>query len=547
MDRHRHQAVKSTLVRAWRTIRYLLLRATAPRGPRRKIVLFAGVLSIVAWQWSFARHDAKLDDTYRITAASGMHNDPYFMYFFWYTGLFPVVSTRAYVPCRHTCAPTQESMAPAPLSHQAARDLMAREPGTLAMDSTWTWYAGDRGKIFLYLLDTWLKGAPWHPSVKPFQRLMFIVALSSLFFSFWRTRRPLLGALCVLFLGSNALQLYEVHARENVFGWSITTAILLLAIHLPLLGARRIDPRLAFVWPIGTALLMSTIRTFRSEPMPMLAAALLSYLFVRFTGTRSKKETWLRRSSLVATFFVVFLSGHFFWSHYFIAKHRQASDVLAKIGGHPYPGDIRMYHHFWHPVWCGLGDFDTKYGYRWDDELALAYAKPILEQRYKQHVPSAAFFGAPKTLDEYWDQDGIYKKLPYDIPNYNETIRDKVLDDIERDPKWYAGILFKRVKRILMEATPIRLSTHVGWWNVPLLTCKAFLPLLALCLVARQRFATKLLVFSLPTCTTALVVYCDRGLPWYGIFHFFMAAIFVMLAVEVGRMAYRAYRRRRAG
>ena len=531
--------------RIWRTIRYVLLRATAARGPRRKVVLFVATLAIVAWQWGFAFHDAKVDETFRNTAASGMHNDVYFVYFLWYENLFPVVSTAAYQPCGYRCAPTQESMAPAAQTQEAADAFLKTRAPTLMMDAGWTWYAGDRGKIFLYMLDVWLKGSPWHPSVKPFHRFVWIIGLCALFYSFWRVRRPWLGALLVVFIGSDPFQIYEVNGRENVFGWSITTAVLLLAIHLPLLTNKRMDPRWVFAWPIGTAIMMATIRTFRSEPLPMLAGALLAYMFAQFSGVYSNREKWLRRGALVVTFFAVFSLGGAFWSHYFLAKQTEAQETLTRLGGHPYRGDMRMYHHFWHPVWCGLGDFDTKYGYVWDDTRALAYAKPILEQKYHEHVPSTAWGYPIKTLDEYWDAEGIYKKLPYDIDHYSDVVRDKVLDDIKRDPKWYVGILYKRVVRILTETTPVRLSTRTGWWNVPWLSPKLFLPLLLLAFVARARFATKLLLFTLPTVTTALAVYCANGIQYYGIFHLFSAAIGVMVLVELGRMGYAAVRRSR--
>jgi hypothetical protein len=545
VDRHGDEADVNAAARVWRTIRYVLLRATAARGPRKKLVLFAGIVAIIAWQWGFAFHDAKIDDTYRNTAASGMHNDVYFVYFLWYKNLFPVVSTAAYQPCHHQCAPVQESMAPAALTHAAADAVIKNQPKTLQMDSGWTWYAGDRGKVLLYMLDVWMKGSPWRPSVKPFHRFVWIGGLCGLFFAFWRIRRPWLGGLCVLFIGSDPFQLYEVNARDNVFGWSISTAVILLAIHLPLLTNKRVDRRWAFAYPIVTALMMATIRTFRSEPLPMLAGALLAYMLVHFAGVYSKRETWLRRGALVATFFVFFLLGGTLWNNYFLVKQAEASRVVTAAGGHAYPGNVRLYHHFWHPVWCGLGDFDKKYGYVWDDTRALAYAKPILEQKFHEYVPSA-FFTAPNdgSLSEYWDSDGVYKKLPYDIENYNEIIRDKVLDDIKHDPKWFADILYKRVERVLTEATPVRLSTRTGWWNVPWISGKYFLPLLVLAFVARAKFATKLLLFTLPSVTTALIVFCDRGIHWYGIFHLFTAAILVMIALEVARLGVAQLRRR---
>lgn len=510
------------------------------------LVLLAGIVAIVVWQMGFTRDgadakDVKIDETYKVTAASGMHNDAYFVYFYWYTGLFPVASTLAYEPCFYRCPPKEESMAPAALSREAAEGLMRQRPETLVMDSTWTWYEGDRGKIFLYLLDAWLKGAPDHPSVKPMHRSMFIGALCALFFAFWWTRRPALGALCVLFLGSNPFQLYEVHRNENVFGWSITAAILLLAIHLPLLTSRRAHTRWVFALPIVTGFFMATVRTARSEPMPLLVAALFAYAFVRFSGASSRRDTWLRRGALALTLVVTFFVGHTLWTRYFVKKNDEASEVLARIGGHPYPGGLRMYHRVWHPIWCGLGDFDTTHGYEWSDTRAAAYAKPILEQRFHRFVPMVAFEGVPRTLDEYWDESGFYKKFPYEIPEYEQVVREKVVSDILADPGWYVGILAKRVWRVLMDATPIRISIHKGWLNVPILSAKLYVPLLVACLAARARFASMLLAFTLPTLTTALVVHCDRGLPWYGIMHLTMAAVIVMVCVEAARLGYRRY------
>jgi hypothetical protein len=534
----------SPLRSAWRSTRAFLRRAFAPRGPRRRWVLVVGLLTIVIWQWGFASSRAKIDDTYKLTASSGLHNEQYFVYFYWYTGLFPVASTAAFIPCGYRCTPRQESLAPTKIEPGAAESLMRSRPETLVMDASWTWYAGDRGKIFLYMLDTWLKGAPWRPSVKPFHRFAFTGSLALLFFALWWVRRPVLGAAAVAFLGSNPFQLYEVNVNENVFGWSITTAILMLAIHVPLLTQRRIDPRIAFAWPIVTALLMATIRTFRSEPIPILAGALLSYAFVHFRGVTSARETWLRRGALLATFFAFFFVGHAFWSRYFVTKHEEARAVLAKIGGHPFPGPIRMYHHFWHPVWCGLGDFDKEKGYEWNDLKALAYAKPILQSEHGQYVPSGTW-DVPRSLDEYWDEHGIYKKLPYDVPHYSETIRDKVLSDIKSDPGWYASILAKRVKRVIAEATPVRVAGWKKAIDIPGLSAWLFVPLLAMLALARERFAAKLLIFTLPTLTTALVVYSGRGVAYYGIYHLIMAAALVAIAVEGARTGVRAWRRRR--
>ncbi len=86
---------KAAIKAAWRNVRYLLLRATGPRGRRSTTALVLGLTMIVTWQWGFALHDAKIDSKYQNTAASGMHNEAYFVYFLWYENLFPVASQAA--------------------------------------------------------------------------------------------------------------------------------------------------------------------------------------------------------------------------------------------------------------------------------------------------------------------------------------------------------------------------------------------------------------------------------------------------------------------
>ena len=246
--------------------------------------------------------------------------------------------------------------APAPFSESAAKNAFRTAGKNLRMDSTWTWYAGDRGKIHLYFLDAWLKGAPWNPSVRPFNRLCFTLGLTGVFFAAWWTRRPLLGFLVALFVGSSPYQLYEVYARENVHGWTITTALILFAIHLPLLGDQRQRPVRVFAFPMAVGVLMATIRTFRSEPMALMVSAMAMYWLVQGLSRT-------RRLGMIGALLLSFWITGQAWNRYFVKKHEETRIAVAAVGGHPYPSEIRLYHHFWHPIWCGLGDFDTKYGY----------------------------------------------------------------------------------------------------------------------------------------------------------------------------------------
>lgn len=511
--------------RPYRLARVVVTRPLGPRGKRSLAVLLAGLIAIVAWQSSFAGGRAKLDNSFRITAASGVHYDRNFVYFLYYLNLFPVVSTANSQCANDTQAGCWDTAGtPAEYTYEGAKSVLLNRGSTLQQDLGWTWYSGDRGKIYLYLFDAWLKGAPWNPSPTPASRLAFSLSLCALFASMWWVRRPVLGALLVIFLGSNPFQLFEVHGRENVFGFNISIAILLLAIHVPLLQRWwRPHPRWVFLWPIGVGLLMATVRTVRSEPVTIVLAAAATYALI---PTLSRKT----RAALVGALALSFYVGASYWSWHWVHKQRHSAQVIASYGGHPYPGDIRLYHHVWHPIWCGLGDFGQKYGYVWNDHEAAAYAKPLLEAK-GVYVPSG-YFNAQPDPREYLDPETkLYKKLPYDIPHYNEIIRDKVLTDIKKDPAWYLGVLARRVHRIFTMTTPIRVSWPTGFINVPW-HAALLVPVAALLALVRSRFLLGLTVFTLPSVTTALLVFSDLGVTYYGIFHVITFAVVASVVVH---------------
>jgi len=130
------------------------------------------------------------------------------------------------------------------------------------------------------------------------------------------------------------------------------------------------------------------------------------------------------------------------------------------------------------------------------------------------------------TDEEYADgAKAHYKILPYGLPLYEEVIRDKVLEDIAQDPLWYIGILGKRLSRLLTEFTPIRLSLLDSWITIPSIGF-LFIPMVLFSVVGRRFFETGLLMFTLPTCFTALFIYSGRGTIFYGVFHLIAGALF---------------------
>ena len=520
-------------------------RASAPHGRRRRWVLVVGLLAIVLWQLSFTVAGAKVDTKYQNTAASGIHNDSNFVYFYWYAGLFPVVSTRAVGVCHNGfCPQAHESQAPADLTREAARDLIRTQPKTLQMDLGWTWFPGDRGKIWLYMFDAWLKDAPWRPSLFASSRLGFIVALCALFAAFWNVRRPWLGAALTLLVGSHPFQLYEVHRNDNVFGWTVTVATIVLALHVPLLTARRPTVRQAFVRALVTGALIGAIRLIRSEPAAIAVAPLLLYAGLTFARELAGRKLWLTRGALVATLLAAYVATNGAGVRYLSYKHEQARAYLARVGGHPFPGPVRMFHDFWHPVFIGLGDFDTKNGHRWEDTSALIYAAPILVARGIK-VPTP--FLAEEDVGQlepgnYFDDAHVYKRIPYGMEEYADVVRDKVISEIREDPMWYAGILYHRVKRTLSETNPVRISMPFGWATIPQINGLWLLPAVLTFLFARARFFLRMALFTLPTSATAIAIYSGGGLEGHGIAHLVLTAELCAVAVVVGKLVWRRCR-----
>jgi len=476
-------------------------QATASLVPRSWRLLALGLILIPLWQCSFLWvHPSSLPSDYYCWAATGLHQESRFVYFLYYLNLFPVATE---LPDRVLV-----------YSRDGANRVFEKHGDTLVMELGHTLRFGDLGRTLLFLPAAWLKGSPEVPSVRPCNAAAFIFALMALFASAWWVGRPVLGAILVILLGSNPFQIFEVYVNGNIFGWSITAAMLVLALHWPLLGFRK--PRGGYVWavPVLTGLLLATIRQVRTEPAFIALSALAAYLTM--SGVR-----WPKRLALAGLLIATMMGTGRAWSAYFDAKFRQAAQRVGAAGGHPYTGPRNLYHATWFSLWCGLGDFDTKYGYQWLDVAAGLYAMPILKQ---MGVDVPPWDGSTHVFQTYWDDARKYYKTPYELPHYEDVLRDKVLHDIRHDPLWYLDILLRRLWRILWETTPASLGIGPARLSMPF-PGLIFLPVVGFLLWVRNWPLVKLACFLLPLSLIAFVIFSDRGTCWYSCYHLVPAAI----------------------
>jgi hypothetical protein len=492
---------RSSRIDLARRLRAFFWRAERP-GRRRLAILVVGLTLLVLWQGLFALRPADIDGTFRLRGVTGLADEARFVYFFYYLGLYPVA----------TDEDTLE------FSAAGARRILRERGNTLVTEWRHTIRTGDLGKVFLYLPDAILKGAPRDLRLRPAHVALFVIALSAVFVAFWASGHVVLGTAIVVFFGSNPFQLYEVYRNEKVFGWPISVTLLVLAIHVRLIVDQGRPTAYRWIAPLLTGALLGTVREVRSEPVAVIAAVVMTYVALARTP-------WKQRLALVFLLFVAFSIVSVTWRVYWDFKLEEARRTVTEAGGHPYLGPRNLHHQLWHQVWCGLGDFDTKYGYRWDDRVAVAYARPILISKYRVALPD----WDPKSYvyeTAFWDTAKKYYKLPYEMPFYYTVLRDKVLHDIVHDPLWYAGILARRVLRIITDTTPVRVAVGSWWLTLPI---GGFLivPLLALLIIARAWMLLKLVGFMVPLSFPALLVYSDQGMTYYSSYHLMTAAIVV--------------------
>jgi len=486
-----------------------------PRRPSVRLLLLLSVI-VVAWQIDLQVRTSPYPH-YAINAAVGLY--PELLQELWaykYYGVFPVCTTR--LP---------------PRSREQADELLAQHGDSLVMDLNTPASMvrhGDFGRLWLLLGSLWLGGDPLHGSVIRTNEALFIVALLAVLWAFWKQGLFLPGLIIVLLAGSNPFQQQQL-LQENIFSLPATFALMALALNLPLLSGLAGSSKRRWAIPLASGVFLATAREIRAEAALTLLALPLIYLTI-------PRTPWRARWAMVALLAVSYLATGGLWTASWNHKVDQARQWVAARGGHPYNGLRTPHHALWHNVWTGLGDFDTRFGYAWDDRRAFAYATPILRRQYGIDLTYTQGY----YTDQTYPPDHFYKINLEDIPQYTRVIRDKLLHDITRHPLWYGGILLRRTWRIFHDAVPVALAAGPLELDDPYLIYLA--PVALGFLIWRRRWlGVKLSLFSLPLSFTPLLIYSKQGMTYYSIFHVIMTAVMVQWACEAWQT--RQARRRR--
>ncbi len=490
-------------LREWLMTSYSPSCTTAESKPRPVIGLVLAIILTTLWQRTFEYAGPQLDLTYRITVTSGLSGQDRFYYFYHYLGLYPLYAEGI-----------------EPIFNQAgAASIIQDHPEALRMEAGYLFRAGDPGKLWLYMPGAWLKGEPRDLSTFEFNSWFFLLGLLGILIATWYADQFLLGILMVAFIGSHSFQLYETYADNlnqtgQVFSIVISSALWLLACYMPLIFNRRVSRLYLGAVAIGTGIFLGTIRQIRSEPTALVLSALACYALAPYIKWRVKIILGL---VLLASLWLTGLGWEIYWRTTF----ERTYNVVASVGGHPYPGEYYHYHPLWHTIWCGVGDFGKEYGYAWDDVAAYNYATPIMK---REGTLDYEMIGTEKSTAWYDDRQ-LYYKMIWTLPRYQAILRDKVLTDIMRDPSWYLRVLLQRTWRILNEVVPPQLAVGSSKYTFPLSGVWLVPTLLVLGLL-HQNALIKLVGFTLPLATIAFLIYSGSGYTYYSIYPQVLAAIY---------------------
>lgn len=449
---------------------------------RRALLILLGSTLILFWQVSLVKSPPSgITETYTNKAASGLipERERAFAYALYWLGLYPI-------------RPLQEPGLGAQ-SVESAAALLAAPSTTLMVEYGAQIRKGEHLSRFLYLVDAVYKRSAFDLSLLPANAIFTIISLIALFASFACLGETLFGTLLVGLLGSSPNILAEMYLRENILGWSAVACILMAAALAPVMHPRGLRWRGALILCLLAGVVLGTLRHVRSETVVLALGPLIAACLARRLSPYA-------RIAMAVGFLITFAATDLAWQKYFASKIEHVTREFAGRVSLP-PGGFEAHHLVWHAIWCGLGDFDTKYGFEWNDGAAEKYAMPILERDYGIKGPERPFF----------------------YPEYSKVIRDSVVGTIESDPVWYAEILVKRVQRLATELTPLRLGLSGGGIEVAvpwpmLLVC------LCLLIFLKRWFELSVLLLFLPVAIPSLVVFSGQGMTYASHWHMVLVA-----------------------
>lgn len=423
--------------------------------------------------------------------ASGFsyHRAKQFTYFHYYTGDFPL-------------ATLNEDLT---YTKEAALKEIEENGEDLIMEYQHWARLGENARIWAFMPNALLAGSPENPNIKLFNVLAFVAGLLLLYFGFWRSQKVLYGLIMVLMINLTPFYIFEVFARQNIFGLLGSVFFMVLGLNIYAIFKKE-SLKYLLVSAVVSGAIIGFFSEFRNEVSMVIGALILMMALV-------KNQHVLSRVVLVLLCFLSFSGSKKLIKSHFAREFDRTAELVEKAGGHVYNGKKIGGHRFWHPIFCGLGDFDEKYGFEWSDKAAYRYAMPILNDKYGMDLK----YSDKYHLDNYYDADSIYYVKFDDIEEYEQIMKEKVMFHVKDDPGWYITIIAKRIVRTLTRTIPL---PYIGWLIFPV----------AFILIRKKYWEyLKLIIIALPLSATSIIIIAGGGNTYNSVFVYFVLLAILML------------------
>jgi hypothetical protein len=471
----------------------------------KNLIFLLGLIIITMWQSSYYIMDTKVNPEYRRADATGFNHywGQEFVYFYYYKGLFPLASTESNKT----------------YSKQGADNLIKNNPTSLRMEwGHWSRF-GESARIWLYLPYAIWKGSAEKPEIIFSNYLLFTLSLFLLWLVCWKIQKPFLGLLMVLIIGFSPFMIYEIYNNNNVFGLMAVYVMLLFALHLPFIFNK--NSKWIYTIALTSGVLAGIMHQIRAESLPIIVSCILVYLL-------NSSIKLHKRLIPIAILLIAFVTtGKIIHSH-FEKLYKETREIVVEAGAIPFDGGKTLVHPFWHPIYCGLGDYDTKYGHVLHDSAVYNYALPILREQTGKELkyPGRTIY----EMAEYYDTDSLYYMKVETIEGFDEIVKNKFIEVISNDPIWYAGIVTKRIRDFFFQLSPIGITLNNKVLELPF-SGLFFIMLILLLFYLKEFEWLKMLAFTLPLGTSVVLIYSAYNNSYQSIFHLFTFAAILYLFI----------------
>jgi len=377
-----------------------------------------------------------------------------------------------------------------------------------------TMRAGGWLRVYLVYIESLFASLPSLSNYRYTNFIIFTTSLILFFVSFARVFGFCKSLALTFLLGANAFQLSESYEVGSINSEVISVVLIAIALSLNWIVSSnqkisKNDYYLLFL--LGA--FFGTMIHIRTEYLAILLVLVAVLLF-----TRRRLREKLLMAALLGTSFFIFKSA---WDFHFKESMKQAQNFVKEKGDVPYPGAISVYHPFWHSIFCGLGDWGKDKGYEWNDHVAFSYGfaklglQPISKNNYFSNF----------TIGVIPVDNPSYIRTIYDLPQYTEVLRNKIINDIAYDPWWYTTIIAKRIKQLIIETSGIHFSLGPFHLEINFKYLGSILLFGALISSAYLRlwYQWRLLALGYSGASAAILVYSLQGMTYFSIAHIFAA------------------------